>query len=63
MKRRITFSLIVLVLLIIGALGFILITNDKSNSTNESAKKTSISSSKEAAKKKIYLTLNNQIGI
>lgn len=39
MKRRITFSLIVLVLLIIGALGFILITNDKSNSTNESAKK------------------------
>ena len=52
MKRRITFSLIVLVLLIIGALGFILITNDKSNSTNESAKKTSISSSKEAAKKK-----------
>ena len=56
MKRRITFSLIVLVLLIIGALGFILITNDKSNSTNESAKKTSISSSKEVAKK-------NQIGI
>lgn len=63
MKRRITFSLIVLVLLIIGALGFILITNDKSNSTNESAKKTSISSSKEVAKKRIYLTLNNQIGI
>jgi len=35
MKRRITFSLIVLVLLIVCALGFIFITNDKSNSTNE----------------------------
>ena len=52
MKKRITFSLIVLVLLIVGALGFILITNNRSNSTNESTKKTSISSSKEVAKKK-----------
>ncbi|KKW69772.1 potassium uptake protein, TrkH family [Lactococcus cremoris] len=39
MKKRITFSLIVLVLLIVGALGFILITNNRSNSTNESTKK------------------------
>ena len=46
MKKRITFSLIVLALLIIGVLGFILLTNNKPSATKEATKKVSLSSSK-----------------